>query len=238
MAYHLGMKRNAAGISPDAADGLAAADDVAALFAAVDHTMDVSPDTARLIVRTLRRLAEGRPLIRADIDALADDLAQGEAAASFVNQMSERDDAGAIVGLFGLSLNDHPHAFAVGGRRLHTWCAWDTLFLPALLGTSAEVVSRDPASGDEIRLTVGPKGIEKASREDVVVSIVVPRSAEDEAWTAQRAQELFCSFVHFFTDPEAARQWFDERNMPVSFLSLDEAVKLGRIRFAAVIEQA
>lgn len=47
-------------------------------------------------------------------------------------------------GHMGLSLNDHPHQFEVGGRELRTWCAWDTLFLPPMLGQTAYVVPRDP----------------------------------------------------------------------------------------------
>ena len=33
----------------------------------------------------------------------------------------------------GLTLTSTTHSFEVRGQQLHTWCAWDTLFLPALL---------------------------------------------------------------------------------------------------------
>ena len=198
--------------------------------------LDISPGTARLIVRALRRLAEGRPVSMEEIAELASDLDNADEAVSLIDQMSEKDGDGNIVGHMGLSLNDHPHKFEVDGHELRTWCAWDTLFLPALLGQTAHVVSKDPASGEEVRLKVAPAGVERTRPDEILVSIVFPQS-EGEAWSAERAQALFCSFVHFFTDREAAARWFAERNMPVSFITVDEAVKLGRIRFANIIAQ-
>jgi alkylmercury lyase len=42
------------------------------------------------------------------------------------------DDGGAVVAFNGLSLTPTPHRFCLPTRQLFTWCAWDTLFLPAL----------------------------------------------------------------------------------------------------------
>lgn len=96
--------------------------------------LEAPPDTARLVVRTLRRLAQGRPVPMTDVDGLASDLERAEEAVDFIKQMTEKDDDGNVLGLMGLSLSDHPHDFEVDGQDLHTWCAWDTLFLPPLLG--------------------------------------------------------------------------------------------------------
>ena len=52
-----------------------------------------------------------------------------------------------IVGHWGLSIaaaNMSPHQLMIDGRRLSASCAWDTLFLPSLLGKPAEVESRSP----------------------------------------------------------------------------------------------
>ncbi|MCQ4438245.1 organomercurial lyase, partial [Clostridioides difficile] len=45
---------------------------------------------------------------------------------------TEWDDYGNVVG-YGLTLRETPHTFEVDGRRLYTWCAFDTLFFPALI---------------------------------------------------------------------------------------------------------
>jgi len=48
-----------------------------------------------------------------------------------------------------------PHALQFDGRTLYAWCAWDTLFLPELLGRPARVTSTDPVS--EVILELDPK---------------------------------------------------------------------------------
>ena len=138
----------------------------------------------------------------------------------------------------GLSLNDHPHDFEVDGRDLHAWCAWDTLFLPEVLGQTAHVVSKDPATGQEVRIKVTPDGVEQAQPEGVLVSVVIPDEELGSSGDAEQIQSVFCNFIHFFTTEDAATEWFSERDMPVSFLTLDEAVKLGRLHLAALMAEA
>ncbi len=200
--------------------------------------LDIQPDTARLVVRTLQRLAQGRPVPMTEVDELASDLRGVEEAVDFITQMTEKDDGGNVVGLVGLSLNDHPHNFEVGGQDLHTWCAWDTLFLPAILGQTAHVVSSDPATGDEVRLRISPDGVERRQPDEILVSVVIPDEAIGESGDAEQIQAVFCNFIHFFTTAEAATDWFSKRDMPVSFLTLDEAVKLGRLHLADLMAQA
>ena len=217
---------------------LSTATEIAAKLDRAGVRVETPPDTARLIVRTLRRLAEARPVSMEEIAELASDLDNADEAIAFIEQMSEKDDDGDVVGHMGLSLNDHPHKFEVDGRELRTWCAWDSLFLPAFLGQTAHVVSKDPASGEEIRLRVTPNGVDRTRPDEILVSIVVPEVEEGQTWTAERAQALFCSFIHFFASQEAAARWFAERKMPVSFISVDEAFKLGHMRFADIIAHA
>ena len=45
---------------------------------------------------------------------------------------------------------------------MHTWCAWDTLFLPALLGETAEVRSTCPVTGSVVELVVAPDAVKGA----------------------------------------------------------------------------
>ncbi len=214
---------------------LSTATEIAAKLDRAGVRVETPPDTARLIVRTLRRLAEGRPVPMEEVAELASDLDKADEAIAFIEQMSEKDDDGNVVGHMGLSLNDHPHKFEVNGRELRTWCAWDSLFLPAFMGQTAHVVSKDPASGEEVRLKVTPEGVERTRPDEILVSVVFPEVEEGQTWTAERAQALFCNFVHFFADRQAAAQWFAERKMPVSFITVAEAFKLGRMRFADII---
>jgi hypothetical protein len=88
-------------------------------------------------------------------------------------QITERDAVDRIVGIMGLSLNDHPHRFVVNRVALATWCAEDTLFLPAMLEQTATVESASPVSNQKIYLTISPQGVETVSPVETLVSIIV-----------------------------------------------------------------
>ncbi len=123
----------------------------------------------------------------------------------------------------GLTIAPMPHRMRVDGRELYAWCAWDTLFLPALLGTSVEVESSCRATGAPMRLTVTPRGVEWAEPTGLSVSFLLP---EAEAMNANVITS-FCHYVHFFSSREAAQPWLDEH--PETFLlSLADAYEFGR----------
>jgi hypothetical protein len=114
-------------------------------------------------------------------------------------------------------------AAAVAGL-LDRWPgAWDTLFLPGILGQTARVTSTCPTTGEAIGLLVGPHGVVERSHPGAVVSFLRPERAFD-ADVVQR----FCHFVHFFTDAGAGQGWVATH--PGTFLlSLEEAFGLGRL---------
>ena len=98
----------------------------AALIAA---SPELDPTGQRLAVTVYRSLAEGEPV---DEDLLVE--RSGIAAAQVARALDAwpgvfRDEAGRIIGFWGLCIPRTAHRFRVGGRELHTWCAWDTLFL-------------------------------------------------------------------------------------------------------------
>ena len=225
------------GITSDAnVAALATAEAVAETLGVAGVRMEFSPATARLVVRALQKIATGEPLASTSLREVATDLDDADDVVAAVTRMAEFDADGRIIGVFGLSQGDHPHEFTVAGRSLATWCAWDTLFLAPVLGEAAEVRSRDPETGTTIEVRVSPAGA--TGPEGTVVSIVFPEVDEAGTWDAARAQELFCSLVHFFEDRASAERWFAERQVPAAFLSLDEAFRLGQMRFGALIDAA
>lgn len=66
-----------------------------------------------------------------------------------------RDNEGAVIGFWGLTASPMPHRFTVAGRERFTWCAWDALFIPELIGEPAEVQSITPVDAREVRLGAG-----------------------------------------------------------------------------------
>jgi len=181
-------------------------------------------DVQRFSVEMYRLLALGQPVDPAQLgrildvsaDAVLRRLADWPA-------LVQRDPEGRVTGWGGLGLEPTPHRFEVAGRTLYTWCAWDALFIPEILGRSARVVSRCPQTGAIVQLELSPGGIPHASPPGLVVTFppVDPR--------ALRADVLgsFCCEVHFFSSADAGRAWAATRP-GVVLVSVEEAWQLGR----------
>ena len=172
-------------------------------------------DDAPLALTLLRELANGQPVAMSRLPEGAD-----HALARWPNL--EYDEAGRVVAFSGLSLTPTGHRFAVGGRQLYTWCAWDTLFLPAMLAQSADVESTCPVTGREVRLTVDPDGVRHFEPQPLCLSFPPPSTTSTADITG-----TFCCHVHFLATPAATEQWLS-RHPDGTVLGLDDAYELGR----------
>ena len=187
------------------------------VFPALDATQQ------KLSLALYRELARGAPVSPA---SLADRVEMR--AEAVVRQLRSwpgvyYDGVQQVVGFWGLAIAPMPHRLRVDGRELYAWCAWDTLFLPALFGASAEVESSCRASGAAVRLTVSSHGVESAEPAGLSVSFLLPGA---EAMNADVITS-FCHYVHFFSSRKAAQPWLDEH--PETFLlSLADAYEFGR----------
>lgn len=183
---------------------------------------DFDEPRRRVALATYWRLAEGSPAPVADIADQAGELVEG-LLASWPGVF--RDDGREVVGFWGLTIAKivPTHAMEVGGKEVFAWCAWDTLFLPGILGAEARVESACPVTAETISLVVEPNGVVQTSHRDAVVSFLVP----DGGFDADVIQS-FCHFVHFFASREAGEAWTAEH--PGTFLlSLEDAFELGRL---------
>ena len=54
-----------------------------------------------------------------------------------------------------------PHELHLDERTVYAWCAWDTLFLPEILGTRAKISSQCPETNSKVELVIGKDGIEE-----------------------------------------------------------------------------
>ena len=137
-----------------------------------------SPDARRRMELrrfALRLLAGGRPVSSLALAAASE--APHDEIAEFMSQArkggAELDGDGNLVGL-ALSLHPTPHKFRVAGRGLFAWCSLDTMFLPGLIGQTAEIESTCPVTGANIRLTVSPDGPSDVNPVETALSIVIP----------------------------------------------------------------
>ena len=179
-------------------------------------------DDPPLALALLRALAAGDPITDRQLAAITSrDQAQVIAAlAGWPNV--QRDEQGRVIAFSGLSLRPTAHRFALGGRELFTWCAWDTLFLPALLDQPASVRSRCPVTGADVLLDVEPERIRDRHPDSLLVSF--PPAA---AVSTADVTGSFCCHVRFLARPHAADDWLRDRPGTTA-LTLDEAFELGR----------
>ena len=178
-------------------------------------------DDGPLAIALLRALAQGDPVTPTALAAASDQgVAHVNAALSRWPNV-QRDTVGRVVAFSGLSLLPTAHRFDVGEQSLYTWCAWDTLFLPAMLEQTARVRSRCPATGTSIALTVAPYAVQSPP-EALHVSFPPMASACCEDITA-----TFCCHVHFLAGHDAADRWSAEHDVIV--LAINDAFELGRL---------
>jgi alkylmercury lyase len=148
----------------------------------------------------LRQLSHGEPIT---IDELAAAAGQSpEWVRCIVSSWpdAEYDREGRING-WGLTLRPTPHKFSINGKQLYTWCALDTLFLPAVIGRPALIESPCAATSAPIRLTVDPvAGVTTLGPATAVVSIVTPEQVSS-------VRTAFCNPGRFFVTADAARDW-------------------------------
>jgi len=143
-----------------------------------------------------------------------------------IRSLIYRDEDWRVLGFGGLAAAPMSHRFEVRGRTLWTWCAWDSLFIPQILGVVAQVESDDPQSGATVRLTVGPEGVRSREPEGVVVSFILP-DAEQFETSATNVMATFCHFVFFFESMESGERWTAGREGTFLF-TVDEAMELAR----------
>jgi alkylmercury lyase len=179
-------------------------------------------DDPPLALALLRALAGGHPVSDSEL-AAATGRDQAHVTAARGRWPNVRhDEQGRVIAFSGLSLQPTAHRFELGERELFTWCAWDTLFLPALLDEPASVRSRCPVTGASVRLTVEPERIRDHHPETLLVSFPPATAVSTADVTGS-----FCCHVHFLAGPDAADDWLRDRP-GTSAPTLDEAFELGR----------
>lgn len=185
-------------------------------------------DQRRAALSTYRLLAEGLPVTH---NAIAE--ATGISARTITSYFDEwhgvfRDADDAIVGFWGLALRpldprynlvDHDTGESVG----YAWCAWDTLFLPELLGRTLDIAATDGQTGEPITLTVAPGGVRAVDPPGALVSFLSPT----EPWEAD-ILTTFCHKVLFFTSKGTADAWMSAQPTELFTLSVEAAFDVGR----------
>jgi alkylmercury lyase len=192
------------------------------------HLPSASPEEQRAAVALYHELGKGQPVDEAHLArALGASSAESRALLErdSIKGFVYLDGEGRVVGFGGLAAAPMHHRFEAGGRELSTWCAWDSLFIPQILGVPARIASADPESGELVRLTVTPERIESVEPKEAVISFIRP-DAEVFGGSAANVMAKFCHFIFFYASRASGERWAAKH--PGAFLySLDDAFALG-----------
>jgi alkylmercury lyase len=184
------------------------------------HLPSFSPEEQRTAVTLYREHAKGRPVDEARL-ACALGMSTAEARALLqresIKGLVYADSRGLVLGFGGLAATPTMHhRFEVDGHDLSTWCAWDSLFIPEILGRPARVASCDPESGEHVRLVVTPERIEWVEPSEAVISFVRP-DTQIFGTSAANVMARFCHFVFFFASRSSGERWTAKK--PGTFLN-------------------
>lgn len=186
------------------------------------------PELQRLIITIYQLMLSGQPVETSALAAAGRDPSEVRDLLALVPESAyDLGDDGRITAFIGLSTVPTRHRLITNGTVLYTWCAFDALFLPGLLGIAAEIESLCPAGGGAIRIRINAGRLERATPSDPVLSFVTP---DHEAFEKDLRGE-FCCHVNFF----ANRDLFAIRATGkghMGAVSLPEALRLANQRNA------
>lgn len=166
-------------------------------------TSGASPDLQRAIVAFQRRafaalLARETPRVADVAEAASRDTIGVAHAVTWLEDHGELErDGELLVGAHGLTSHSTPHTLTIGGRILHTWCAYDAIAIPVALAATALATTTCPAC-----------------QRSLTVDIDAGRLLETDTpvlWMpsgpCERVIDDFCPYANLFCTGEHVEDW-------------------------------
>src|SRR5262245_12813887 len=187
--------------------------------------MTVDDTGADLAVEGFRALLGGRAPDPADLVPSA-----GRRASEVARQLARRgcaelDDDGRLIGIHGLTLRSTRHRFVHDGHNHHTWCAFDSIAIPAALRLDAVVHTDCPSCGAEL-----------------VVDIVggVPTVTAAVLWlpvtSGRNLMADFCAHADVYCRMKHLEMTIDKERNAGEAVSLAAAAALGRKQWTDIAQ--
>ncbi len=202
------------------------------------ETLDKLPNGAfdfelRLQAITLQLLAEGKPIPPEDLAAAWNmpfqDVKPILEQARALGTLQFNDQGNLIAS--ALSLVPTQHIFRTKGITLYSWCAFDAVYAPGVIGEVAEIESVDPLSQEAVRLVVSPDGVLEKEPEEIAVTVVGL-----DADTRGGASSPRCRQMQFFTTSKNAHAW--KGNSPgVSVMTVDQLFEFANLFLIEPVRQ-
>ena len=135
------------------------------------------------------------------------------------------DDNKEIIGYWGLAIPEMAHKLELNDKTLYGWCAWDTLFLPQLIGKDATIRSKCQTTKEEIVIKLDRYGNLVSGNDNIVVSMLTV----DEESIQDDVLGTFCHFIYFFKNKVAGEEWVS-KNEGTFLITLGEAIELSQTK--------
>lgn len=138
---------------------------------------------------------------------------------------------GAILVAYPFSGRATAHRVRIGENEVYAMCAIDALGIAPMLGEPIEIDSRDPLTGEGIRIALEPGGQGSwRPREAIVVSGTTGRG---------ESCDCCCPVLNFFASNANAERWLAAHpDVEGTVISLPDAILAGRAVFGDLLEEA
>ena len=136
---------------------------------------------------------------------------------------AEVDTDGRLIGIHGVTLRDTRHRFIADGAVHNTWCAFDSIGIPAALQLDAVAQTDCPACGTTLQVMI--EGGEPSGGE-LMLWLPSPQGAH--------LMTEFCAAADLYCSIEHLRQRIDTESVPGTTADLAVAASLGRETWADV----
>jgi hypothetical protein len=183
----------------------------------------------------LRSFGAGRPPARHALAGAASELELE--VETTLERLRQRDlvhydpSSGAILVAYPFSGRPTAHRVLLNGREVYAMCAIDALGIAPMLGEPIEVLSRDPLTGDEIRVELAPEGDgDWQPHEAVVVSGTTGRG---------ESCDCCCPVLNFFASAQSAERWLGLNSRVCGLVvPMQDAIAAGRAVFGDLLKEA
>jgi Alkylmercury lyase len=118
------------------------------------------------------------------------------------------------------------------GHEAYAMCALDALGIAPMFDQTIAIVSRDPLSGEEIRVQAAPGG---DAYWRPLASVVVTGAMHGQGDSCQNC----CPVLNFFASAESGEHWLEDHpQVRGHVITIPEAVVAGRAIFGGVLEES
>jgi hypothetical protein len=140
-------------------------------------------------------------------------------------------ETGAILVAYPFSGRPTAHRVRLDGREVYAMCAIDALGIAPMFGEPIEISSRDPLTGEQIRVELEPDGNDSWQPQEAVV--VCGTSEAGESCTS------CCPVLNFFASTGSATRWLASHvDVRGAVISMDDAIVAGRTVFGDILKEA